>query len=519
MDGAGDGGYRMATLTRANHGEYVMTTQKVHRVVLNEQQSDQRRNLLLSSAQPRLNLPSFHPVNPCRLDCLSCPTKHMDFAELADRLVWELSDQATDATIQQCGPAPIRIIRERPNDVLALAAKHLSATPYHEVQKSWRRLYEDACLWRVVHLSRHHSSRSESDKETAHWERTPSESRSEVRVDSIGNIIEYVDKAIIVAGAPRRAAALHFVCDRLAVLLQSEHFPEIPHRFETTPPSRITAEFPITRSECAVAFGDFQSHLDVSLTPLIMPDVMEMWSATENWQDPNYFMRVTLGGRRLVPVELGNMYTDDSWSQELMPFGRFMRSYMLPRRASRIGYLAQHDIFEQMPELAKGIVTPDYCFTTPPRPADGLHASRSSTPLQPIVHVWMGPAGTRTPLHTDAYHNILCQVVGYKYVRLYSPSQSPRMYPRGSDAQGIDMANTSAVDISEVRRINLGRSPQLLNHSRSFPSGPVLDSDRGPPRTSSVFSHFFTRLRTKKRSLCRATACTSQPDGGTTWRV
>lgn len=62
------------------------------------------------------------------------------------------------------------------------------------------------------------------------------------------------------------------------------------------------------------------------------------------------------------------------------------------------------------------------------------------------VNAWFGPGGTVTPLHTDPHHNLLCQVVGRKYVRLYAPSQTPAMYPY---EEGLT-TNSSQVDLRDV---------------------------------------------------------------------
>ena len=48
-----------------------------------------------------------------------------------------------------------------------------------------------------------------------------------------------------------------------------------------------------------------------------------------------------------------------------------------------------------------------------------------------------------TPLHTDPHHNLLAQVVGTKYVRLYPPAATARLYPY---REGLT-TNSSQVDL------------------------------------------------------------------------
>jgi len=203
-------------------------------------------------------------------------------------------------------------------------------------------------------------------------------------------------------------------------------------------------------------------------------------------------MAQTIGGRRLVPIEIGRSYTDEGWGQQIVTFGHFMREYLLPPSTSspscsessnnhetvalngaeterpvdtvtnehydsaKIAYLAQHDLLTQLPSLRADILIPDYCFSSPPPPipthAPLPSAEELDTPLQ---NAWLGPPGTVSPLHTDPYHNILCQVVGYKYVRLYPPSATARLHPRGvrEEGDGVDMSNTSSVDLDEALEV------------------------------------------------------------------
>ena len=50
-----------------------------------------------------------------------------------------------------------------------------------------------------------------------------------------------------------------------------------------------------------------------------------------------------------------------------------------------------------------------------------------------------------TPLHHDPHHNLLCQVVGFKYVRMYLPSAAACLYPY---EDGLT-TNASQVDLDQ----------------------------------------------------------------------
>lgn len=95
-----------------------------------------------------------------------------------------------------------------------------------------------------------------------------------------------------------------------------------------------------------------------------------------------------------------------------------------------IGYLAQHQIFDQIPELREDVCCPTYCCF-------------SEKDEEPDLNLWFGPEGTVSPLHHDPKHNLLSQVFGHKYIRIYRKQETPFLYPH----EGHLLENTSQVDV------------------------------------------------------------------------
>lgn len=367
----------------------------------------------------------------------------------------ELEKTVSNEQIQLCGLGPLKILDSHPDQVLDLAHQKLHTWPYKNVPMCWRRLYEDASLSKAVSMLREESERINE----AFWTmRTPAKAES-VRVSSewLTELVTVLDRGITLTGAPGRAGLFEDVLQQLQNHIEDEQDESIPKVIDVPRGWAPTFEsqHKIPKSKKPVDFEAFQVYLNDTTSPIIIPGVMEAWPATSLWRNPSYLLRVTLGGRRMVPVEVGKSYLDAGWSQRMMPFKDFMKDFLLSKSPEDVGYLAQHDLFAQIPALKNDIAIPDYCYTSPPPPSKAAARTAGLDSAghldEPMLNAWFGPKGTRTPLHTDPYHNILCQVVGYKYVRLYKPSERAKLYPCGEDDNGIDMSNTSQVDVSHWR--------------------------------------------------------------------
>lgn len=302
-------------------------------------------------------------------------------------------------------------------------------------------------------------------------ERGEERRRRRSREEWVQEAVRLLDMAVIMAGAPGREDMIGSLLGALQGFIEElddeeeEGPPRKKRRVEEDDDDRFPTEegekdLPEIQgriaSRAALSMEAFEEHMGTG-SPLVVRDALDHWPALRErpWKSPAYLMNRTFGGRRLVPVEMGRSYTDTGWGQSIITFKEFMSTYLLrnatgTQECQGIGYLAQHDLFAQVPSLRNDISVPDYCYTDPPPPALGTALGDREQPPkleEPLLNAWFGPAGTISPLHTDPYHNILCQVVGKKYIRLYSPSETKKLYPKGVEGGGVDMSNTSEVDV------------------------------------------------------------------------
>ncbi|THH06217.1 hypothetical protein EW145_g4239 [Phellinidium pouzarii] len=299
-------------------------------------------------------------------------------------------------------------------------------------------------------------------------------------------VVARLDYAIIVAGAPGEGN-LDMILESIELLQKTHltlreppdnfHQPSVPQKYEPLEKEAIALRSSSRSIPCLErAPSMFALRKTLRNAPFIVRGFANDWPAVaeQRWASKLYLQRVA-GRGRVVPIEVGNDYRTDDWTQRIMDWEEFLDYLFYDTDTD------DHDLFKQFPALRTDIVVPDYVYSALPPPEQYPRYQPPKNVDALVLNTWLGPRGTVSPAHTDPYYNFYVQVVGQKTVWLAPPHVSHALSPlhnHEGDRSNTVLGNTSCFDVFV--------NPDLDSYPESFSSSASFKEDVVPEAMSAT---------------------------------
>jgi hypothetical protein len=208
----------------------------------------------------------------------------------------------------------------------------------------------------------------------------------------------------------------------------------------------------IERVNCPT-IDDFQANFVARKHPVVICGAMEGWPEYRRWT-PEHLVSllgstpVTIArspSRNYFDPETGTLYEKNA----TLPFDRFADE-VFGRKVDGGGLYLKFVSVDDLPALKREVTVPT-CMRT---------RLRSS-------NFWIGSRGNVTRCHYDLDDNLLCQVRGSKFIKLFPADQLARMYPRSplSKKSNFSRVDVMAPDLARYPRFARAESFETTLHA------------------------------------------------------
>ncbi|HQT20953.1 MAG: hypothetical protein B7Y05_13295 [Polynucleobacter sp. 24-46-87] len=169
-----------------------------------------------------------------------------------------------------------------------------------------------------------------------------------------------------------------------------------------------------------------------SKTPVIITDVFSVLPNLKKW-DLDYASR-KIAEKETVVLQGSTEEQSGGWTRTVMRTSEYFKRIKNGFNNGPLMYMAQQNIEETHPELLPLI---EFDQLIP-----------KNVVRQRIF--WLGPGGTRAPLHMDPDDNFFIQLMGVKTFHLFSPDDTPYLYAHSPRSNSPELSQVKACDIDRA---------------------------------------------------------------------